>query len=85
MSIGFMAATGGNYSQMSVTVNEVTAGKGVQPVNVNYLNSLTGSQLAPKGTAWKNSTITANVGDKIGVVAQGNTVQTSDNYDYFVQ
>ena len=84
MSIGFMAATGGNYSQMSVTVNEVTAGKGVQPVNVNYLNSLTGSQLAPKGTAWKNSTITANVGDKIGVVAQGNTVQTSDNYDYFV-
>lgn len=83
MSIGFMAATGGNYSQMSVTVSLVGAGKGVQPVNVNYLNSATGGQLAPKGSAWKNSTITANVGDKIGVVSQGNTTNTSDNYDYF--
>ncbi|MBN2938195.1 MAG: WxL domain-containing protein [Lactococcus lactis] len=83
MSIGFMAATGGNYSQMSVTVSLVGAGKGVQPVNVNYLNSTTGGQLAPKGSAWKNSTITANVGDKIGVVPQGNTTNTSDNYDYF--
>jgi hypothetical protein len=83
MSIGFMAATGGNYSQMSVTVSLVGAGKGVQPVNVNYLNSATGGQLAPKGSAWKNSTITANVGDKIGVVPQGNTTNTSDNYDYF--
>lgn len=83
MSIGFMAATGGNYSKMSVTVDLITASKGVQPVNVNYLNSATGGQLSPKGSAWKNSTITANVGDKIGVVPQGNTTNTSDNYDYF--
>lgn len=83
MSIGFMAATGGNYSQMTVTIGLVGAGKGVQPVNVNYLNSATGGQLAPKGSAWKNSTITANVGDKIGMVPQGNTTNTSDNYDYF--
>lgn len=83
MSIGFMAATGGNYSKMSVTVDLITAPKGVQPVNVNYLNSATGGQLSPKGSAWKNSTITANVGDKIGVVPQGNTTNTSDNYDYF--
>lgn len=83
MSIGFMAATGGNYSQMTVTIGLVGAGKGVQPVNVNYLNSATGGQLAPKGSAWENSTITANVGDKIGVVPQGNTTNTSDNYDYF--
>lgn len=83
MSIGFMAATGGNYSQMTVTIVSVDAGKGVQPVNVNYLNSATGGQLAPKGSAWKNSTITANVGDNIGVVPQGNTTSTSDNYDYF--
>jgi len=83
MSIGFMAATGGNYSQMTVKIDSVDAGKGVQPVNVNYLNSATGGQLSPKGSAWKNSTITANVGDKIGVVPQGNTTNTSDNYDYF--
>ncbi|MDT2944187.1 hypothetical protein P7H98_12520 [Lactococcus lactis] len=83
MTIGFMAATGGNYSQMSVTIAAVDAGKGVQPVNVNYLNSATGGQLAPKGSAWKNSTITANVGDKIGVVPQGSTTNTSDAYDYF--
>lgn len=83
MSIGFMAATGGNFSRMSVTVYSITASKGVQPVNVNYLNSATGGQLAPKGSAWKNSTITANVGDKIGVVPQGNMTSTSDNYDYF--
>lgn len=83
MSIGFMAATGGNFSRMSVTVDLITASKGVQPVNVNYLNSATGGQLAPKGSAWKNSTITANVGDKIGVVPQGNMTSTSDNYDYF--
>lgn len=83
MSIGFMAATGGNYSQMTVTIGLVGAGKGVQPVNVNYLNSATGGQLSPKGSDWKNSTITANVGDKIGVVPQGNTTNTSDNYDYF--
>ncbi|MDT2890781.1 hypothetical protein P7H86_12795 [Lactococcus lactis] len=83
MTIGFMAATGGNYSQMSVTIAAVEAGKGVQPVNVNYLNSATGGQLAPKGSAWKNSTINANVGDTIGVVPQGNTTNTSDAYDYF--
>ncbi|MCT1178844.1 WxL domain-containing protein [Lactococcus lactis] len=83
LSIGFMAATGGNFSRMSVTVDSITASKGVQPVNVNYLNSATGGQLAPKGSAWKNSTITANVGDKIGVVPQGNMTSTSDNYDYF--
>ncbi|NEX57558.1 hypothetical protein GTP06_03990 [Lactococcus lactis] len=83
MSIGFMAVTGGNYSQMTVTIDSVSAGKGVRPVNVNYLNSATGGQLAPKGSAWENSTITANVGDKIGVVPQGNTTNTSDNYDYF--
>lgn len=83
MSIGFMAATGGNWSRMSVTVDLITASKGVQPVNVNYLNSATGGQLAPKGSAWKNSTITANVGDKIGVVPHGNMTSTSDNYDYF--
>lgn len=83
MSIGFMAATGGNYSTMSVTVTSITASKGVQSVNVNYLNSATGGQLAPKGSAWKNSTITATVGDNIGVVPQGNTTSTSDNYDYF--
>ncbi|MFK5236820.1 hypothetical protein ACI3SI_17805, partial [Lactococcus lactis] len=83
MSIGFMAATGGNYSKMSVTVDLITASKGVQPVNVNYLNSATGGQLASKGSAWKNSTITATVGDNIGVVPQGNTTSTSDNYDYF--
>ncbi|MCL2113380.1 MAG: WxL domain-containing protein [Streptococcaceae bacterium] len=83
MSIGFMAATGGNYAQMSVTVSGVTAGKGVQPVNVNYLNTATGSQLAPKGTAWQNSTISANVGDKIGVVAPSGSGNAADNYDYF--
>ncbi|ABJ74052.1 hypothetical protein LACR_C15 (plasmid) [Lactococcus cremoris subsp. cremoris SK11] len=83
MSIGFMAATGGNYSKMSVTVDLITASKGVQPVNVNYLNSATGGQLASKGSAWKNSTITATVDDNIGVVPQGNTTSTSDNYDYF--
>ncbi|MFC6808155.1 hypothetical protein ACFQEP_05685 [Lactococcus lactis subsp. hordniae] len=32
MSIGFMAATGGNYSKMSVTVDLITASKGVQLV-----------------------------------------------------
>lgn len=83
MTIGFMAATGGNYSQMSVKIGEVKVGKEVQPVNVNYLNSATGGQLAPKGSAWKNSTITANVGDKIGVVPQESTTNTSDAYDYF--
>ena len=83
MSIGFMAATGGNYSKMSVTVDLITASKEVQPVNVNYLNSATGGQLVSKGSAWKNSTITATVGDNIGVVPQGNTTSTSDNYDYF--
>lgn len=83
MAIGFMAATGGNYSEMHVTISGVMAGKGVQPVNVNYLNTATGSQLAPKGTAWQNSTISANVGDKIGVVAPNGSGNTADNYDYF--
>ncbi|MCT0016606.1 hypothetical protein EFE32_07085 [Lactococcus lactis subsp. lactis] len=83
MSIGFMAATGGNYARMSVTISGASAGKGIQPVNVNYLNTVTGSQLAPKGTAWQNSTISANIGDKIGVVAPGSLGNASDNYDYF--
>lgn len=83
MSIGFMAATGGNYSEMHVTISGVTAGKGVQPVKVNYLNSVTGEQLAPKGANWPNSIINANVGDKIGVVAPGGAGNGADNYDYF--
>jgi hypothetical protein len=85
MSIGFMASTGGNYSEMHVTVSGVTAGKGEQPVNVNYINTATGNQLAPNGTPWQNSTINANVGDQIGVVAPNGSgnVNTSDDYDYF--
>ncbi|MDG4984174.1 WxL domain-containing protein [Lactococcus lactis] len=82
MSIGFMAATGGNYSEMSVTINSVTGGKGTQPVIVNYLNGLTGEQISPKRKVWNNSTINANVGDKIGVIAPNSSDEAVDTYNY---
>lgn len=80
MSIGFMAATGGNYSKMSVQIYKVIAGKGSQPAVINYLNTATGQQLAPRGTKWEHSTVIANIGETLRVIAPDAAAQPSDYF-----
>lgn len=73
MSIGFMAATGGNYAKMAVTISSAKAGKGKQPAYINYLNTATGQQFAPSHKKWQFSTVVANIGDILRVVASNDT------------
>lgn len=80
MSIGFMAATGGNYSHMKVTIDEVQAARGTQPVEVNYMNTITGDSMAPQGDSWQNTTINSNVGETVGVYEQGKEGAVENNY-----
>lgn len=77
MSIGIIGGTGGNISYLSANISGFTGSgnRGTEPVIVNYMNTAT-------GTAVKNmaaSTITASVGDQIGVT---NTAGATDDYTY---
>lgn len=80
MSIGFMAATGGNYSHMKVAIDDVQAGRGTQPVEVNYMNSTTDDLMAPQGNSWKKTIVNSNVGETIGVYEQGEEGTVENNY-----
>ncbi|MFK4934884.1 WxL domain-containing protein [Lactococcus garvieae] len=82
MSIGFMASTGGNFSEMKVKINSVVANKGTQPVSINYLNNLTGNELVVSNETWSSSIINANIGDVIGTKSQESSTNTGTNYDY---
>lgn len=78
MSIGFMAATGGNYSKMSTQIYKVTAGKGSQPVGIHYINSATGQQFSPRHQKWEHSTVIANIGETLSVLMPGRITTSSD-------
>ncbi|MDR2832591.1 MAG: hypothetical protein LBV67_02620, partial [Streptococcaceae bacterium] len=83
MSMSMIGATGANYSAISYNLgaNTTTTNLGTSNVLVNYLNATTGKQMSSAGTAWAQSSITANVGDKIGITPTG-TPNAGDNYDY---
>lgn len=79
MAIGFVAATGNNYSEMSVTIgNEITASRGQQAVGIKYINTKTGQQMTPANQKWNPSTIIGSVGDTVSVVAPNTSTNTSD-------
>ena len=82
MSIGFMASTGGNFSEMKVKINSAVANKGTQPISINYLNNLTGNELIVNNETWNSSIINANIGDVIGTKSQESSTNIETNYDY---
>ncbi|MFC4653023.1 beta strand repeat-containing protein [Lactococcus nasutitermitis] len=75
MSIGFVGGTGGNYSEMSVSLDSATGtiNRGEQTTTVNYVNANTGASLV----GWSPTTIAANVNDTLNVLAPGNTATSS--------
>ncbi|KZK06643.1 hypothetical protein AB996_1139 [Lactococcus cremoris] len=85
LTIGFVGGTGGNYGNLSVSLNgaTITGYKGAEPVLVNYLNKNTGSAIPAMSSA---STITANVNDTIGAALSAPTPTSSDanTYTYVV-
>ena len=78
MFIGFVAATGDNYAPMKVKIKEGQAVKAKIPAYVNYVNSVTGQQLAPNNQKWEPSTIIGSVGDTLSVVAPNTSTNPSD-------
>ncbi|MFC4651948.1 beta strand repeat-containing protein [Lactococcus nasutitermitis] len=76
MSMGFVAGTGGNYSNLSVSLNggAGTIGRGTEPALVNYVNSTTGKAIS---SMTQQSTIIANVSDVLGVLAPGSTATST--------
>ncbi len=75
MSIGYVGATGGNYGNLSISLNGASGAlpRGSQPAKVNYINAVTGKKIS----ALPSSTIIANVGDRVGVVAPDGTVSST--------
>ncbi|PPA68264.1 KxYKxGKxW signal peptide domain-containing protein [Lactococcus lactis] len=82
LTVGFVASTGGNTGNLSVSLNgaTITGTKGTANVPVNYLNKLTNQPISNM-TA---STINANVGDTIGAILPGATTNPADTYDYTI-
>lgn len=78
ITFGFLGGTGGNYGNLSVSLNSSTGTlvKGTSTVNVNYINATT-NQAIP---SMPLSTIKANIYDTIGVVAT--SPNAADTYDY---
>ena len=75
MTIGMTAANGGTASNMSVSLptETIKASLPTAPVTVNYIKSGTTQSLAAP------STVTANVGDTVGVTAPGTTASSTAN------
>lgn len=80
LTLGVLSSTGGAYGLMSMNggASFLKAQKATQPVQVNYINAVTGQAI--KGQM--PSTITANVGDTIGVVSPTGSAVAADTYDY---
>ena len=80
-TIGMMGTTGNNYGIMSVNFGSASFSgtKVTEPVTVNYVNQQTGQAIS----GLNPSTITANVGDTIGVIPSSQTtINDSNTYDY---
>lgn len=78
LTVGFVGGTGGNYGNLSVSLNgaSITGQKGTEPVQVNYVNAKTGLPIS----GMTPSLINANVNDTIGVAKTG--ANTTDTYTY---
>lgn len=78
-TLGFVGATGGYGSNLSVNVSSATASvtpqRGTEDVTVNYINSYTGKAISSNG--WKPSTILANVGDTVTITAPGGSASST--------
>lgn len=91
MQVGFGGGTGNYGSAMTVynvkqTNNGFDGFSAYQPtgqVNVNYLNTKTSTSMAPKGSTWASTAVTANLGDTIGILAPSGAVDSA-TYDYMV-
>lgn len=75
MTIGYVGATGGNYGNLSISLNGAsgTLPRGTQNATVNYINAVTGKKVK----VLPSSTIIANVGDRLGVAAPGGATSSS--------
>ena len=71
MNVGVIGSTGYNYGILHYSNNTtaVTGARGTAPVQVNYINALTGKKIP----VLNSSSITANVGDHISISAPGGT------------
>lgn len=69
MSVGVAGSTGSNYGDLSFSNNTstITGNRATEPVMVNYINATTGKKIA----SMSSSTITANIGDHIGLSQPG--------------
>ena len=82
MVVGAQEATGNGASTLSLNVQDLTKGTtAAEPVNVQYYNSVTNQPLAPNGTAWATTPITAPLGDTVGLLTSS-TGTGSNQYDY---
>ena len=84
LTVGFVGGTGGNYGNLSVSLNgaTITGSKGTEPVPINYLNKVTGQPIP----SMAQSSITANVNDTIGaaLTAPSSTSPDNNTYTYVV-
>ncbi|GAB2026472.1 KxYKxGKxW signal peptide domain-containing protein [Lactovum odontotermitis] len=67
MTIGLAASQGGNQGTMGATLTSAVGTQATQDVQVNYINQNTNSPVAN----WKQSTITANVADRVAIANPG--------------
>lgn len=69
MSVGVAGSTGSNYGDLSFSNNTstITGNRATEPVMVNYINATTGKKIA----SMSSSSITANIGDHIGLSQPG--------------
>ncbi|PGE25521.1 hypothetical protein, partial [Bacillus cereus] len=77
LTVGFVGGTGGNYGNLSVSLNgaTITGSKGTEPVPINYLNKVTGKPIP----SMAQSSITANVNDTIGAALTAPSSTSPDN------
>lgn len=78
MQVGLAASAGGWTSTMTYTNTTLTASRVTAPVPVNYLNKVTGQAIPSMGP----STITANVGDTVGLSLVAPTTSSPDSNSY---
>lgn len=78
MQVGLAASAGGWTSTMTYTNTTLTASRVTAPVPVNYLNKVTGQAIPSMGP----STITANVGDTVGLSLVSPTTSNPDSNSY---
>ncbi|MDR9867438.1 KxYKxGKxW signal peptide domain-containing protein [Lactococcus cremoris] len=78
MQVGLAASAGGWTSTMTYTNTTLTASRVTAPVPVNYLNKVTGQAIPSMGP----STITANLGDIVGLSLVSPTTSNPDSNSY---